>query len=61
MAQHDKDSGIGARNVRKTAPDGYDRNPARTHRTDSLEGVFATATDRLIHSLTEILEGREAA
>lgn len=55
MDDHDRKSGIGPRNVKKTAPDGYDRNPAMTGHVDGLDAVFAKATARLIESLTEIL------
>ena len=55
MAEHDRQSGIGPRNVKKTAPDGYDRNPAMTRRTDSLEDVYERATHDLVEKLTELV------
>lgn len=61
MAEHDRKSGIGPRNVGKTAPDGYDRNPAMTRRTDSLEDVFERSTERLVASIEKLLEDEPAA
>ncbi len=56
MAEHDKASGIGPRNVGKTAADGHDRNPAMTRAEDDLTNVFDSATERLVDALTRILQ-----
>jgi phage portal protein BeeE len=70
MAEHDKESGIGPRNVRKrwrrrrgdvakSHPLGHDRNPALTHRQDSLDAVFEREGRRLVEGLTRLLADEE--
>lgn len=57
MSDHDRESGVGPRNVGKTHPAaGHDRNPAVTRQVTSLEDVLITATENLARQLAEVLD-----
>lgn len=55
MADHDREQGIGPRNVGKTHPGGHDRHPALTGNVQDLDDVFASATDRLLEGLSTLV------
>lgn len=55
MDDHDRESGIGPRNVGKTHPAGHDHSPSLTGREDDLTDEFTAATDRLVEALAGVL------
>lgn len=55
MADHDRESGIGPRNVSKTHPAGHDRNPRLTDAAEDLTSEFTDASEKLVAALAEVL------